>query len=94
MTARGLPLGVVLVALAGCSPAAHSPTVPVFGAYFPIWLIAAVLGILATVMMRLVFLRTGIDDRLPVPLLVYLFAAIKFSVGIWALWSGEMLLAQ
>ena len=96
MTARQ-PAGLIpglCILLAGCAPAAHSPTVPVLGSYFPIWLIAAVLGILATVVMRGVFIRTGIDDRLPVPLLVYLFSAIKFSVGIWALWSGEMLLAQ
>lgn len=80
------------VLLAGCSAAAHAPTVPLLGAFFPIWLIAAMLGIIATVVMRLVFIRAGIHDHLPVPLLVYLFAAIKFSVGIWALWVGEVAL--
>ncbi|MGY6409895.1 MAG: YtcA family lipoprotein [Alkalilacustris sp.] len=87
--------GLALVALpgvAGCVPAVHAPTVPVLGTFFPIWLIAAVLGIIVTVAMRLVFIRTGIHDRLPVPLLVYLFSAVKFSVGIWALWVGEVAL--
>ena len=81
-----------VIALAGCAGAAHAPTVPLLGTFFPIWLIAAVLGIIGTVAMRLVFIRTGIHDRLPVPLLVYLFSAVMFSVGIWALWVGEVAL--
>ncbi|MGY6635092.1 MAG: YtcA family lipoprotein [Alkalilacustris sp.] len=76
--------------LAACAPSVHAPSVPVLGTFFPVWLIAAVLGIIGTVAMRGVFIRTGIHDRLPVPLLVYLFAAVKFSVGIWALWVGEV----
>lgn len=85
-------VGLLPVFLVGCSPQAHAPTVPLWGSFFPIWLIAAMLGIIATVLMRLVFIRAGIHDRLPVPLLVYLFSAIKFSVGIWAFWVGELAL--
>ena len=87
----GWPLAAV-AGLAGCAGAGHSPTVPLLGTFFPIWLIAAVLGIVVTVVMRLVFIRTGIHDRLPVPVVVYLFSAINFSVGIWALWVGEVAL--
>ncbi|MGY6410846.1 MAG: YtcA family lipoprotein [Alkalilacustris sp.] len=90
--AQRLGTAVSVMALASCASAGHSPTVPLLGTFFPIWLIAAGLGIVATVAMRLVFIRTGIHDRLPVPLLVYLFSAIKFSVGIWALWVGEVAL--
>lgn len=92
--ARRLCTGPCVMAL-GLLPGvavAGSPTVPLLGTFFPIWLIAAVLGIIVTVAMRLVFIRTGIHDRLPVPLLVYLFSAVKFSVGIWALWVGEVAL--
>lgn len=87
--------GLAALALLGaCDTVVHSPTVPIFGSFFPVWLIAALLGIVATVALRLVFIRTGIDERLPFPVLVYLFAAIKLSIGIWALWSGEVLLAR
>ncbi|MGY6547667.1 MAG: YtcA family lipoprotein [Roseinatronobacter sp.] len=88
-----VPIGATvsaLVLLAGCAPSAHAPSVPLFGSFLPIWLIAAALGIIVTVLMRAVFIRTGIHDRLPMPLLVYLFSVVKFSVGIWALWVGEL----
>ncbi len=83
-----------LAALSGCDMAVHSPTVPIFGSFFPIWLIAALLGIVTTVVLRLVFIRTGIDERMPLPVLVYLFAAIGFSILFWALWSGEVLVVR
>ncbi|RTL87928.1 hypothetical protein EJV44_23725 [Ancylobacter aquaticus] len=55
-----------------------------FGAYFPAWLLCAVIGVLGAVLVRLVFIRAGIDDALPVRLPVYvcIAAGIGFAVAL------------
>lgn len=64
--------------LAGCAPLG-APALPFFGAYFPSWLACAIAGILAAVAVRLVFIRLGIDDALPMRLPVYV--AIAATAG-------------
>jgi len=80
--------GLVLpLLLAGC--AATGPSVPLLGSYFPLWLMASALGVLGAVALRILFVRSGLDDFIPAAGLVYLCAAILLSVVIWAAWSGE-----
>jgi hypothetical protein len=69
--------------LAGCL-SAGAPAIPLFGAYFPSWLLCAFIGILGAVVVRLVFIRAGIDDALPIRLPVYICiaAAIGFAVSL------------
>ncbi len=76
-------LGSTAVCLAGCSGQA-SPAVPLFGAYFPSWLICLVAGVVGAVAARSLFIRLGIDDVLPWRLLVYtcLAAAIGFVMAL------------
>ena len=85
---RAVPLRAVAVSLAalplaGCIPAG-APALPLFGAYFPSWLLCALLGILGAVVVRLFFIRAGLDDALPIRLPVYLCiaAAIGFAVSL------------
>ncbi|WP_454915937.1 YtcA family lipoprotein [Xanthobacter sediminis] len=61
-----------------------SPSLPLFGAYFPSWLICAAAGVIGAVVMRGVFIRLGIDEVLPWRLLVYacLAALIGFVVAL------------
>ena len=79
--ARVAPLAAFL--LAGCTEA-RAPSIPLFGAYFPAWLACAVAGILGAVVIRVAFVLLGIDDRLPLRLLVYvcLAAAIAFATSL------------
>ncbi|MCS0501939.1 YtcA family lipoprotein [Ancylobacter mangrovi] len=76
-------LAPALVGLGGCSPYA-SPSVPLFGAYFPFWLFCAAAGVIGALVLRAVFIRLGIDDVLPWRLIVYtcLAAAIGFSLAL------------
>lgn len=69
--------------LAGCMRG-DAPAIPLFGAYFPSWLLSALAGILGAVLVRLLFIRIGIDDALPVRLPVYvcIAAAIGFAVSL------------
>jgi len=80
---RSAGLLVATALLAGCSPVG-APTIPMFGAYFPSWLACAFIGILGAVVMRLLFIRTGIDDALPcrLPIYVCLAASIGFLASI------------
>lgn len=62
--------GLAALSLGGCD-VPLSPSVPLFGAYFPSWLVCAAAGVLGAVVLRVIFLKIGIDERLPMRLLVY-----------------------
>lgn len=69
--------------LTGCSTS-HAPAIPLFGAYFPSWLICLVAGSIGAVIVRVVFVRVGIDDGLPFRLLTYtcVAASIGFALAL------------
>jgi hypothetical protein len=79
--ARAVPLAAIV--MTGCAEV-RAPSIPLFGAYFPAWLACVVVGILGAVLLRVVFVLVGIDDRLPLRLLVYvsLAAAIAFATSL------------
>lgn len=79
----------ILPLLAGCDAAVRSPSISVFGSFFPVWILCAVAGVILTAICRAVFIRSGIDEYLPVPALVYLCLAISSSIGLWLFWSGS-----
>jgi|GEM_PF-636407 len=82
------PLGALLI-LSACVNSPAAPAIPIFGSYFPAWIIAAVIGIIATIVIRLLLVAAGIDEHLPVPLLVYLSLALLCGIGAWfALFGG------
>lgn len=59
-----------LSVLTGCSQG-RAPSFLIFGSYFPAWLIGLALSIPLTVVIRALLIRSGLDDALPVRLLVY-----------------------
>lgn len=69
--------------LAGCG-AQLAPSVPMFGAYFPSWLVCAAAGVIGALMLRGLFIRIGLDDMLPWRLAIYasLAAFIGFLVAL------------
>jgi len=74
--------------LAACSTMARSPSISVFGSFFPVWIICAVAAVIVTAIVRIILIRTGIDEHLPAPPLVYLCLAIGSSIALWLAWSG------
>lgn len=76
-------LAALAMPLTGCS-SAGAPSLYFFGAYFPSWLACALAGIVGAVLVRLVFVRLGIDDSLPMRLPVYVCvaAALGFLVSL------------
>jgi hypothetical protein len=60
----------------------------VLGAYFPSWMFSAVAALVATAVVRWLFVRAGVDRVLPAPVVVYLAMTVAFSLGAWLLWLG------
>lgn len=71
---RMAPL-VILVAVAGCAPLG-APAIPLFGAYFPAWLLCAFIGVIGAALVRVVFVAIGLDDLFPIRLPVYVAVAV------------------
>lgn len=74
--------GMLLLPLlvAGCgSP--QAPSFLIFDSYFPAWLVGVAVSIPLTLACRYVLIRLGIDDNLPLRLLVYVCLAICFTLA-------------
>ena len=56
--------------LTGCGQG-RAPSFLIFGSYFPAWLVGLAISIPLTVIIRAVLVRNGLDDALPLRLLVY-----------------------
>lgn len=72
---------LVAAAQSGCAPLG-APSLLFFGAYFPSWLACALVGILGAVVVRVVFVKMGVDDVLPARLLTY--TCIAAGIGFLA----------
>jgi YtcA family len=75
--------GSSVLFLTGCSSA---PSRNILGSYFPSWMICALIGMVATVAVRAVLAKVGVDAALPMPIVVYLAMATAFSLAIWLVW--------
>jgi hypothetical protein len=76
----------VVLAVSGCS---YSPTQDLFGSYFPAWMLCAVLGIVAAVIIRQILAVTGISDYVAAPLLTYAALGVSAMLLAWLLWFGH-----
>jgi hypothetical protein len=80
---EGVSTAAALTLLSGCS---SSPSRNILGSYFPSWMICALIGLGATLAVRAVLVRAGIDEALPMPIVVYLAFATAFSLATWLWW--------
>lgn len=73
---------------AGAAQAADpaAPSLVVFGSYFPAWIVCAILGVAGAAIARFILARLGIDEFLPLRLVVYLCLAIVCGLGVWLVW--------
>ncbi|WP_235890546.1 YtcA family lipoprotein [Martelella alba] len=67
--------------LDSCARASHGPAISLYGAYFPSWIASTLIGIIATVIIRLVLIKTGIDEILPLRVVVYFCLAIAIGLA-------------
>jgi len=78
-TASALPV-------AGCSSA---PTMDLLGSYFPGWMLCALLGVFAAVIIRQILAVAGINDYVVAPLLTYAGLAVAATLLAWLFWFGH-----
>ena len=78
-TASALPF-------AGCS---YSPTLDLLGSYFPAWMLCAVLGVAAAVIIRQILAVAGINEYIVAPLLTYAGLAVAATLLAWLFWFGH-----
>ena len=67
-------------ALSGC---ARTPSVDVFGSYFPVWMFCLGGGIALTLVVRILLIRAKLDTELGPRALVYPSLAALFTCAIW-----------
>ena len=81
MLASMFTLGTILLAT-GCS---REPTFNILGSFFPAWILCGVIGILLTVLVRLLFVRLKFEKELWPVLFVYPCLAACFTFTTWLL---------
>jgi YtcA family len=85
---RTLVLALPLLSLGGCSEAG-APTLDIFGAFFPAWLLCAVLGIFVALGARTFFAARNLIDVLPFQLLVCTSLGVIFALLVWLICFGR-----
>ena len=81
-----LSLTAAMLPIAGCS---HSPSLDLLGSYFPAWMLCAVIGIVASVIIRQILAVAGINDYVVAPLLTYAGLAVAATLLAWLFWFGH-----
>ena len=85
-TALGMPRVAIALPVAACN---YSPTINLLGSYFPAWMLCAVIGIVASVIIRQILAVAGINDYVVAPLLTYAALAVSATLLAWLLWFGH-----
>jgi hypothetical protein len=67
----------------------YAPTMDLFGSFFPAWMLCAVLGVVAAVIIRQILAVAGINDYVVAPLLTYAALAVSATLLVWLLWFGH-----
>ena len=75
-------LVLLLLPELGCS---RAPSFSILGSFFPAWILCSVLGILLTVVVRVLFVRIKFEQELSPLILIYPCLALFFTFSIWLL---------
>ena len=83
---RTLVVPVLCLSLSGCD---HAPSRNILGSFFPAWMLCALCGILASLAVRQIVVRAGVDAFVPAKLLVYAGLAVSLTFLLWLWWFGN-----
>jgi hypothetical protein len=70
----------------GCGGA---PSLTLAGAYFPAWLMCAIIAVLVAAFIRAVMVATGLANYIPYELAVCCSAGVIAAVILWHFWVGH-----
>jgi len=68
-----------------CGGCSFAPNVPLFGAFFPAWMLCALVGIGLAVIVRVLSAATGLSRRVDIPPVTYPLLAMLFAAAGWIL---------
>lgn len=68
--------------------AARAPVIAIYGSSFPVWLLAAIGGLVFAVLLRQVLILAGVHRRVPLPALFYSSVALLAGVLGYVIWIG------
>jgi hypothetical protein len=80
-----IPLGACV--LGGCS-SLGAPSLSLFGAFFPAWMFCGLIGLLAAIGARGIFVATGLSAILPFQLFVCASIGVCIALFAWSLGFG------
>ena len=83
---RALRQAALALTVSGCS---YSPTLNLLGSYFPAWMLCAVVGIAAAVIIRQILGAAGVNEYVVAPLLTYAGLALSATLLAWLFWFGH-----
>lgn len=66
-----------------------APSIPLFGSYFPFWLVSLLAAVVLTVVVRVVFVLIGLDDILRWRVPMYMSMALSLTYLISFLFFGR-----
>jgi hypothetical protein len=79
---------ITSVTLGGC--ARHgAPSFVLFGAFFPAWMLCALIGILGAIAARGIFVAIGLNSVLPFQLFVCSSVGLVVAALTWLIWLGQ-----
>src|SRR5262245_52986816 len=81
---RCLTVVITSAAMSGCAP-----TFVLFGAYFPAWLLLAVIGVLAAAAARIAMVATGLARTVPYQLMSCTSIGVSTAIACWLIWLAR-----
>ncbi|ANB77636.1 hypothetical protein AYM40_32270 [Paraburkholderia phytofirmans OLGA172] len=88
---RHLPAVVALsLSLQGCT-LRGAPSYEIFGAYFPLWLLSAVVGFVGALIAHRIFVSTGWAQIVPFQLAVCVAIGLTVAALFWLSGTGQLL---
>ncbi|WP_213777554.1 YtcA family lipoprotein [Caballeronia sp. dw_276] len=68
-----------------------APSYEIFGAYFPLWLVSALIGFVGGLIAHRIFVSTGYAQIVPFQLFVCLAIGVMVAVLFWLAGTGHLL---
>ena len=85
--ANALLTSLISITLSGCADHG-APSFALVGAYFPAWMVCALIGIFATIGARVGFIASGLATVVPFQLFVCTSIGVCVALLAWLLWFG------
>ena len=67
----------------------HCPSLNIFGTFFPSWMLCALIGIIAAILVSAIVRRTRLAEEIKPALLAYPSIALSITFILWLTFYGQ-----